>query len=73
MGDGTHTVRAYVDGVLLAERTVTVTTLGLGDFPRGLSGTFVLQNFPKPGDQYAHRVESGTPELCHRGQQECVQ
>ena len=49
MGDGTHTVRAYVDGVLLDERTVTVTTLGLGDFPRGLSGDFVLNNFPKPG------------------------
>ena len=50
MGDGNHTVRAYVDGVLLAERTVTVTTLGLGDtFPEGLSGHYVLQNFPQPG------------------------
>ena len=51
MGDGTHTVRAYVDGVLLDKRTVTVTTLGLGDdFPEDLSGHYVLQNFPKPGD-----------------------
>ena len=51
MGDGTHTVRAYVDGVLLDERTVTVTTLGLGDdFPEDLSGHYVLDNFPHPGD-----------------------
>ena len=49
LGDGTHTVRAYVDGTLLGEHQTTVTTLGLGDFPRGLSGTFPLSNFPRPG------------------------
>ena len=49
LGDGTHTVRAFVDGTLLAEHSTTVTTLGLGDFPRGLSGNFVLRNFPKQG------------------------
>lgn len=47
--DGTHTLRALKDGVEFARATFTVATLGLGDFPRGLSGSFVVQNFPQAG------------------------
>lgn len=49
MDDGPHTVRALRDGVEFARATFTVATLGLGDFPRGLSGTFNLGNFPQTG------------------------
>ena len=50
LGDGTHTVRAFADGVLFAEVTITVTTLRLGEFPTGLSGSYDLPNFPGAGD-----------------------
>ncbi len=49
LGDGVHTVRVFVDSVLLGERKVTVQTLGLGDFPRGLSGEYTVHNFPSEG------------------------
>jgi hypothetical protein len=49
LGDGTHFVRVLADGVEVGRSTFTVTTLGLGDFPRGLSGTFSLQGFPQAG------------------------
>ncbi len=49
LGDGTHTVRALVDGEVFAEHTLTVTTLGLGEFPEGLSGTTVVADFPDAG------------------------
>ena len=49
LGDGTHTVRAFADGHLLGESEITVTTLGLGDFPRGLGGEYVVQDFPEVG------------------------
>ena len=48
LGDGTHTVRALVDGVLLGQATVTVTTLG-EEFLEGVSGTYVLDDFPSAG------------------------
>ena len=47
--DGTHTVRALKDGVEFARVSFTVATLGLGDFPRGLSGNFTLTDFPQVG------------------------
>jgi hypothetical protein len=47
--DGTHTVRALKDGVEFARVSFTVATLGLGDFPRGLSGNFTLTDFPQIG------------------------
>jgi hypothetical protein len=47
--DGPHTLRALRDGVEVAQVTFTVATLGLGEFPRGLSGSFTLQDFPHPG------------------------
>jgi len=48
-GDGTHFVRILADGVEVGRSTFTVTTLGLGEFPRGLSGTFPLSDFPQAG------------------------
>jgi len=48
-GDGTHFVRILADGVEVGRSTFTVTTLGLGEFPRGLSGTFLLSDFPQAG------------------------
>jgi hypothetical protein len=47
VGDGTHRVRILADGVEVGNSTFTVTTLGLGEFPRGLSGTFPLAGFPQ--------------------------
>ena len=49
LGEGRHTVRAFADGVAFAAGTITVTTLGLGEFPTGLSGTFPLADFPQAG------------------------
>ena len=56
LGAGTHTVRALVDGVVFAEHDMTITTLGLTDatgqemdFPRGLSGTTTVPDFPDAG------------------------
>jgi len=47
--DGVHTLRALKDGVEFARSIFTVTTLGLGSFVRGLSGGFVVSNFPQSG------------------------
>ena len=51
LGDGTYKIFAEVDGFRLDDRgaTVTVTTLD-GEFPRGLSGRYVLEDFPYPGE-----------------------
>ena len=56
LGAGTHTVRALVDGEVWATHTLTVTTLGITDvdghemdFPRGLSGTTTVADFPDAG------------------------
>ncbi len=48
LGDGTHTVRAFADGVEFASATVVVTTFG-EEFLRGASGTFTVSDFPQPG------------------------
>ena len=51
LGAGQHTVRAVVDDIVLAEHTITVTTLGLGkEFPRGLSGEYEVPDFPEAGE-----------------------
>jgi hypothetical protein len=49
VGDGTYFVRILADGVEVGNSTFTVATLGLGEFPRGLSGTFPLSGFPQAG------------------------
>ena len=47
-GNGSHTIRALVDGVQLAEVPFTVTTLGK-NFVTGAEGTFLLPGFPAAG------------------------
>ena len=47
--DGSHSLRVLADGVEVATSTFTVTTLGLGQFPTGLSGTGTIMDFPQPG------------------------
>ena len=54
LGDGEHTVAAFVDDVELGRATVTVTTLG-EEFRRDVSGTFTLPGFP--GAETAVRVQ----------------
>ena len=49
LGDGEHTVVAYVDGVELGRATVRVTTLG-AEFLRGVAGECVVENFPTTGE-----------------------
>lgn len=60
LGNGTHRVRIFTDGVEIASSTFTVTTLGLGDFPRNLSGAFTLQNFPQSGQATRVQWQEGT-------------
>ncbi len=50
LGAGAHTVRAVIDGVVLAEYPITVVTLGAEPFRRGLSGTYALEDFPQVGE-----------------------
>ena len=47
--DGEHIVDLLVDGQHLARARMTVTTLD-GEFPTGLSGRYVLEDFPYPGE-----------------------
>lgn len=49
LGDGSHTVRALVDGSELGRADFAVTTLG-AEFLRGVGGTYRLMDFPKDGD-----------------------
>ena len=48
LGDGEHTVVAWVDGEELGRATVRVTTLG-AEFLRGVEGECVVEDFPMPG------------------------
>ena len=56
LGPGTHTVRARIDGQEFANTTVRVTTFGV-PFRQGLSGTFPLPDFPRPGENKRLRWE----------------
>ena len=49
LGDGEHTVVAWVDGVELGRATVTVSTLG-EEFVREAAGRCVREDFPTPGE-----------------------
>ena len=54
LGDGEHTVIAYVDNVELGRATVRVTTVGEGaeeEFLRGAEGECVVEDFPMPGEK----------------------
>ena len=53
LGDGEHTVRVLMDDVVLAEREITVTTLGEHpeqEFRRELSHTTEIADFPDKGE-----------------------
>ncbi len=50
LGDGDHTVVAFVDGVELDQASVTVTTLGQ-EFLRGVAGTCEAADFPTQGER----------------------
>ena len=56
LGDGTHEVVAVVDDVELAQATVTVTTVE-GEYPTGLAGEYLLEDFPRPGASVVVRWE----------------
>ena len=54
LGEGEHTVVAYVDGVELGRATVRVTTVGAGaeeEFLRGVEGECVVEDFPALGQR----------------------
>ena len=53
LGEGEHTVVAYVDGMELGRATVRVTTVGTGEeeeFLRGAEGECVVEDFPMLGE-----------------------
>ena len=50
LGDGEHTVIAYVDDIELGRATVTVTTLG-EEFLEDAAGTCVVEDFPGVGER----------------------
>ena len=56
LGDGAHAVVAVVDGVELDQATITVTTLG-EEFPEGLEGEYILEEFPDPDTSVVLRWE----------------
>ena len=45
LGDGRHSLKTFIDGAETASREFDVVTLG-GEFLKGLSGEYVLENFP---------------------------
>ena len=52
LADGPHTLSAYADGFKFAEVSFVVTTLGLGEFPRGLDDALgAIVNFPARGTE----------------------
>ena len=60
LGDGQHTVRVVIDDVVLAERTITITTLGPHpeqEFRRGLRTTTEVADFPTAGQTTPLRWE----------------
>ena len=53
LGAGQHTVRVWIDDILLAERQITVTTLGAHpeqEFRRDLAATTEVPDFPAVGE-----------------------
>lgn len=57
LGAGSHTVRALANGAEFARRSVTVGTVGAGEFLTGLTGAFVLSDFPLAGQETLVRWE----------------
>ena len=59
-GTGGHTIRLYVDGVLTRSSRFTVSTLGLGEFVRGLQGSYTLPDFPRVGRETSIRWQESS-------------
>ncbi len=54
LGNGSHSLRAFADGVEFADVTFSVATLGV-EYLQGVSGDYVLPNFPVTGNDVAVR------------------
>ncbi|MCB1825473.1 MAG: trypsin-like peptidase domain-containing protein [Candidatus Competibacteraceae bacterium] len=54
LGNGTHNLRAFADGVEFANVNFTVTTLGV-EYLEGASGQYLLPNFPRSGNDVTVR------------------
>ncbi|MFZ4790372.1 MAG: PhoPQ-activated pathogenicity-related family protein [Candidatus Competibacteraceae bacterium] len=54
LGNGRQRLRAFADGLQFADVAFTVTTLGV-NYLRGVSGEYMLPNFPQPGRSVAVR------------------
>ena len=68
LGDGQHTVRVLIDGVVLAEREMTVTTLGEHpeqEFRRGLRATSEVPRLPDCGPDDDAPLGASVTELRH--------
>lgn len=66
LGNGSHTIRAYADGVEFGSATFSVTTLGV-TFLRGASGQYQLANFPSSGKSVQLRWQEGSQNFVISG------
>ena len=68
LGDGPHSLRVLVDGTEFARTSFNVTTPGLGDeFPRGLSGSYTLADFPASGQKTTVRWQESQQNFAISG------
>ena len=68
LGDGQHTVRALADGEEFGSATFTVTTLGT-EFLSGVSGGYLLSDFPQPGTDVVVEWQQGSQNFVITGVQ----
>jgi len=68
LGAGVHRVRAFANGAPFARHRLTVGTLDAGEFPRGLTGEFVLPDFPEAGQETTIRWEESLQNFVVTGQ-----
>jgi hypothetical protein len=59
LGDGTHTLRVFADGVQFGEASFAVATFG-GSFLAGASGQYLLNDFPIDGDSVVVRWQEAS-------------
>ncbi|MCB1919801.1 MAG: hypothetical protein KDJ28_07470 [Candidatus Competibacteraceae bacterium] len=71
LGDGTHRLQAFADGVVFADVRFTVTTLGV-DFLRDASGEYELENFPQLGECVTVRWSESHQNFVISGQRLCL-
>ena len=66
-GDGTHTLRAFADGVEFGHVQFTVTTFGTS-FLRGVGGQFTVPDFPQAGTTTTVRWQESLQNFAIRGE-----